>query len=90
MKEEAMTQEIWQRAQFVEPANNLECHIRGRADMIRLHVIYKKADRLNGMSGWIDIFASPESGAFFSVRDGVIAWCPAESIPDYPEDWDGG
>ncbi len=67
-----------------EPEDNQSCHIRGEANFIRLNVVYKKMD--NG-SGWLDFFATSEAGAFYSVKDGVIAWCPAELIPEPPDEW---
>lgn len=73
--------EDWRKASD-EPEDNQHCHIRGTSDMIRLNVTYKRDGH-----GWLDIFATPEAGAFYSAKDGVIAWTPAAVIPDPPDAW---
>jgi hypothetical protein len=82
MKTTEPTDKIWKRASLEPPEDNQLCHIRGSASFIKLDVVYKKDP-----GGWVDLFATPKAGAFFGKDAGVVAWCPAERIPGYPDAW---
>lgn len=76
-----MTKENWRKVND-EPEDNQSCHIRGSSDMMRLNITYKREAK-----GWLDFFGTPEGGTFYSAKAGVIAWIPAEEIPDPPDAW---
>lgn len=74
-------EQVWFRAKDVEPEDNQMCHIIGGNDMMILNVPYKKG------GGWLNIFATPEAGALYTVDRGVVAWSPAGILPMPPDEW---
>ena len=74
-------EQVWFRAKEVEPADNQVCHIIGSNDVMILNVPYKKG------SGWLNIFATPEAGALYTVGGGVVAWSAAGVLPLPPDEW---
>jgi len=79
-RESRKQEAVWNRAKDVEPEDNQVCHILGN-EMILLNIPYKKGH------GWLNILATPEAGALYTVEGGVVAWTVAGSFPLPPDEW---
>lgn len=78
-----MAETIWHRV-TEEPLDRQLCNIKGSGNVILCSLPY-----LSDAQGWFDLFATPEAGAAYLRTNGdVIAWMPAELIPDVPDDFD--
>jgi len=70
----------WRLLKDEKPDNKQSCWIRGEREMILGGVHYDA-----GSGYFIDLFATPEAGECYSAENGILAWMPAEDIPNLPD-----